>query len=119
MRVLKTGCRKLMSGEGIKHEGVIGIRGMRQLDLDRLFLGFRGCLLARHGLVRFLLLAVSPLQYWVVATSTSRQLPRPGFGSSQRDFAGKERSFGDERRKTCASQGLAWRQAGRFLQRKA
>src|SRR5216117_71211 len=52
--VFVTGRGKLMRGQSIKHEGVIGIRRMRQLDLDRLFLGFRGCLLARHGRVRFL-----------------------------------------------------------------
>src|SRR6266851_4604372 len=39
VRVLVTGSGELMRGEGIKHEGVIGIRGMRQFDLDRFFLG--------------------------------------------------------------------------------
>src|SRR6267143_1303727 len=70
-----------MRGQSIKHEGVIRIRGMRQLDLDRLFLGLRGCLWARHGRVCVLLGA------------TAKWLPRPGFGPSQRDFPAEERVY--------------------------
>src|SRR5260370_720062 len=53
MDVLVPRRRQLVSRQRIKHERIIGIRGVRQLDLDRFFLGLRGGLLARHGLVRF------------------------------------------------------------------
>src|SRR5882757_3963903 len=54
---------------------------MRQLDLDRLFLGLRGCLRARHGRV------------CSFSGATSKWLPRPGFGPSQRDFPAEERVY--------------------------
>src|ERR1700704_431949 len=74
-----------MGGERIKHEGIIGIRGMRQLDLDRLFLGLRSCLWARHGRARFLF-SVRPWQVRVISLATAKRLPGPGFGPSRRDF---------------------------------
>src|SRR6266576_323955 len=54
---------------------------MRQLDRDRLFLGLRGCLWARHGRVCFLF------------RCKPKWLPRPGFGPSQRDFPAEERVY--------------------------
>src|SRR4029077_1228287 len=59
------------------------------------------------------------LQGRVVVTPASKQLPRPGFSSSQRDFPRKERVYRRRTKETCASQGLAWRQAGRFLARES
>src|SRR5882757_1164089 len=45
--------------------------------------------------------------------------PRPVWVLPRETFLPRRGSFGVERKKTCASQGLAWRQAGRFLQREA
>jgi len=78
---------------------------MRQLNLDRFFSVFEAVLLARHGLVGFLL-QCGPASR-VVVIPTSKQLPRPGFGSSERDFPRIERVY---RRRTkengARSQGM-------------
>src|SRR5712692_3202355 len=106
--VLVSGRSELMSGEGIKHEGIVGIRGVRQLDLDRFFLGFRGCLLAGHGRVRFL------FQCDPGKTGSFHAQPRRDYRAlalvlPRETFPRRRGSIRDEREKKCASQGLAWR----------
>lgn len=54
--VLVAGSGELVSGQGIEHEGVIGIGGMGELDFDRLLFGFEGRFLSCHGLSGVLLL---------------------------------------------------------------
>jgi len=51
---LLTGCGKLVGGKGVKHEGIIGIRGCASLISTGSFSVFEAVLSARHGLVRFL-----------------------------------------------------------------
>ena len=58
MRVFVAGGGKLVGRQRVEHERVIGIRRMRKLDFDRRWFGLRGSLLARHGLVVPLLMAV-------------------------------------------------------------
>src|SRR5215469_18961819 len=46
VRVLVTGCRELVGSQRIKHERIVGIRRMRQLDFNGRCFGLRGCWLA-------------------------------------------------------------------------
>src|SRR5258706_12787802 len=48
----------------------------------------------------------------------SKRLPRPGTGSSQRDFPTQEGSIGDERKKLARRRGLRGAGPGDFLQEK-
>src|SRR4029077_6638118 len=90
---------------------------MRQLDLDRLSFGLRGCLWGRHGLVRFLFRCdpAGPDHF----TCNREAAASPWLALSQRDFPTGERVFRRRTEETCASQGLAWRWAGRFLARES
>jgi len=76
---------------GIKHEGIIGIRGMRQLDLDRSFSVFEA--VCWPGMSVSISFSVRHRQDQVIPCATSKRLPRPGFGSSQRDFPAEERVY--------------------------
>src|SRR5882724_7625144 len=50
VRVLVAGRGELVGGQGVEHEGIVGIRRMRQLDLHGRFFGLRGGLSGCHGL---------------------------------------------------------------------
>ena len=51
MGVFVTGSGKLVSRQGVKHEGIVGIRRMRKLNFHRLFFGARRWLGSRHGVI--------------------------------------------------------------------
>jgi len=96
-----------VSGEGIKHEGIIGIRGMRQLISTVSFSVFEA--VCWPGMSVSIPFPVRTPADQVIPCATSKRLPRPGFGLPRETFPQRRGSIGDEQKKTCASQELAWR----------
>ena len=101
--VLVTGSGELVGGEGVEHEGVVGIGRMGELDFDRLLFGFEGRFLSCHGVS------------CVLFTAEPRKLNRsPGIPwHGQRRDPSPSGEIGEKRRKkTFATLGRAWRGAG-------